>query len=277
MPLVSQYYELKRRVLGYETLYDYDRYAPITAPNMNKKRYSDEEAYNLVYQAFARFSPEWADMLEQLRNQQRIDTFAHPRRNNGAFCAPTGKHSLPFVFVNFNGTLYDVFTLAHEAGHAIHFVLSQKQCEFHSIMSPLTLCESASLLGEELLFEFLEPTLTHDEKKQLLFHRLDSMIATVYRQMILYSFEQKIHAQRAADGPLSPEAFGEFWIEAQREMFGDSIIITESYKDYWVYISHFYDVPGYVYAYSYGGLFALSLMENRAHNPHFYETLTSFL
>ncbi len=256
--LVERYYELKRRLLRVEKLYDWDRYAPLPA---HSRQWSWEEAQQSVVQAYAEFSPEFGAIVEQFFRQRWIHAPVVPGKHGGAYCASTVPSVHPYVLMNFTGTTHDVLTLAHELGHGIHQYLAR----VHGILqadAPLTLAETASTFGEMLLFERLlrqadDPT----ARLALLIGKLDDIIATVFRQIAMNRFEDAIHRHRAQHGELTVEDFSRYWLQTQQQMFRSSVELTEDYGLWWSYIPHLLHVPGYVYAYAFGELLALALYE----------------
>ena len=167
----------------------------------------------------------------------------------------------PYVLLNYTARRRDVLTLAHELGHGVHFALAAGQGIFHQT-TPLTLAETASVFGETIVFGRL---LTEDSspasRLALLAENLEDTIATVFRQVAMNRFEELVHTARREEGELSVERMGELWSESQTEFFGDSVELTEGYLSWWSYIPHFIATPGYVYAYAYGQLLALSVYE----------------
>jgi oligoendopeptidase F len=138
---------------------------------------------------------------------------------------------------------------------------SQPQGVFHQ-STPLTLAETASVFGEALTFgRLLDNAGTDEERLTLLADRLDGAIATVFRQIAMNRFEHFVHTRRREEGELSVDRVNESWIEAQSELFGDSVEITDGYRLWWSYVPHFISTPGYVYAYAYGQLLALSVYQ----------------
>jgi oligoendopeptidase F len=124
----------------------------------------------------------------------------------------------------------------------------------------LTLAETASVFGEEVTFgRLLELTTEPQARLALLAEHVDGQMATVFRQTAMNRFEDAVHNARRNSGELSADAIGELWHETQAAMLGDSVEITEGYKSWWSYIPHFIHTPGYVYAYAYGQLLALSV------------------
>ena len=165
----------------------------------------------------------------------------------------------PYVLLNFTARRRDVLTMAHELGHGLHAALAQPQGVFHQ-GTPLTLAETASVFGETLVFGRLLAAASDDQQRLgLLAERLDGGVATVFRQMAMNRFEHLIHTGRRPEGELSVERMNELWVETQSELFGDSVEMTDGYRTWWSYVPHFINTPGYVYAYSYGQLLALSV------------------
>jgi oligoendopeptidase F len=184
------------------------------------------------------------------------------------------------VLLNFTARRRDVLTMAHELGHGLHAALAQPQGIFHQ-GTPLTLAETASVFGEALVFgRLLDATSTEEEKLDLLAGRIDDAIATVFRQIAMNRFEHLIHTRRRSEGELSVDRINELWVEAQSELFGDSVEITDGYRMWWSYVPHFINTPGYVYAYAYGLLLALSaysryLEEGESFVPRYLELLSA--
>jgi oligoendopeptidase F len=161
--------------------------------------------------------------------------------------------------LNFTARRRDVLTIAHELGHGLHSALAAKQGVFHQ-STPLTVAETASVFGETLVFERLLAASTDEHARlELLAGRIDDAIATVFRQIAMNRFEHLVHTRRRDGGELSVEDFSDAWVESQAEMLGDSVEITDGYRSWWSYIPHFINTPGYVYAYAYGQLLALSV------------------
>ena len=147
--------------------------------------------------------------------------------------------------------------------------------------TPLTLAETASVFGEALVFgRMLDAAGDDDARLSLLAERIDGAVATVFRQMAMNRFEHLVHTRRRSEGELSVERIAESWVESQEELFGDSVQITDGYRSWWSYIPHFISTPGYVYAYAYGQLLALSAygryrQEGEAFVPRYLELLAA--
>ena len=165
------------------------------------------------------------------------------------------------MLLNYTAQRRDVLTLAHELGHGVHFALAAGQGIFHQ-HTPLTLAETASVFGETIVFgRLLAEDSAPASRLALLAENLEDTIATVFRQVAMNRFEDLVHTTRREEGELSVQRFGELWRESQGEMLGDSVQVTDGYRSWWSYIPHFIGSPGYVYAYAYGQLLALSVYE----------------
>lgn len=256
--LVQRYYKLKKNLLGYDELYDYDRYAPLAS---TRKKISWQEARENVLEAYGNFHPEMKRIAGEFFSEGWIDAAIKPGKRGGAYSASTVTSVHPYVFMNYDGQLRDVQTLAHELGHGVHQYLSRKQGELQS-STPLTTAETASVFGEMLVFNRLMNSLD-DPKEQLalLTSKIDDTIATVFRQISMNRFEEKIHTARRNKGEQTTEQFSELWYETQHALYGDSVKLTDEYKLWWCYIPHFLHTPGYVYAYAFGELLVLALYD----------------
>ena len=161
--------------------------------------------------------------------------------------------------MNYTGKIRDVQTLAHELGHGVHQYLSRSQGVLQSD-TPLTTAETASVFGEMLVFQRLIRA-EDDPKNRLamLIGKIDDSMATVFRQVAMNRFEDRIHTARREAGELTAEQFGDHWIDTQEAMFGGSVKLGDHYRRWWSYIPHFLHTPGYVYAYAFGELLVLAL------------------
>jgi oligoendopeptidase F len=256
--LPRRWYRLKAKLLGIERLADYDRMAAVTEDEVS---YSYADARELVLDCYSSFSPKLGEVARGFFDGSYIDAPVRPAKRGGAFCASAVPSVHPYVMLNYTSRRRDVLTLAHELGHGVHFALAAKQGVFHQ-GTPLTLAETASVFGETIVFgRLLEEDSSPSSRLALLAENIEGALATVFRQVAMNRFEELVHTARREQGELSVERFGELWFESQEEMFGDSVEITEGYRSWWSYIPHFIGSPGYVYAYAYGQLLALSVYQ----------------
>jgi oligoendopeptidase F len=252
----QRWYALKAKLLGKERIADYDRMASVAD---TEEEIGWDEGKQIVLDAYASFSEEAAATVKLFFDNPWIDAPPKAGKRGGAFCAYTVPSKHPYVFLNWTDRRRDVMTLAHELGHALHGYLARQQGVYHQ-MTPLTLAETASVFGETVTFgRVLSEVDDPNARLALLAGNIEDAIATIFRQTAMNRFEDRVHTARRTEGELSVDRFGELWAETQTEMMGPAVEITEGYRSWWSYIPHFIGSPGYVYAYAYGQLLALSV------------------
>jgi oligoendopeptidase F len=275
--LARRWYETKARLLGIDKLADYDRAASVTPED---EAFEWSAAHDLVVDSFGSFSDQAAEIAEGFFTDRFIDAPPDPSKRGGAFSASTVPSVHPYVMLNFTGKRRDVLTLAHELGHGLHQTLARGQGVFHQ-NTPLTVAETASVFAEEIVFgRLLDAAKEPGSRLGLLAEAIEGQIATVFRQIAMNQFEDRVHTARRSEGELPPDRFGELWAETQVELLGDSVEVTEGYRSWWSYVPHFIGSPGYVYAYAYGQLLALSvyrLYQDRGQDlvPDYLEMLSA--
>jgi oligoendopeptidase F len=256
-PLAQEYFELKRQLLGLDTMKNTDLYAPVTKET---RSYTFAEALDLVLGAFRGFSAEMADIVERLIASGRLDVSPRPGKSGGAFCMGLYPGADPYVLLNFTGTLRDVSTLAHELGHAVHYVLSGGQNFFH-YHAPLPVAETASVFGEMLLTRaLLDQEPDRQTRIALLCAKIEEIIATTCRQTVLTRFEQAAHARRGQE-LLTDNDLCELWLVENARLLGDRVEMIPAYRWGWSYISHFIHARFYCYSYVFGELLVLALYQ----------------
>ncbi|NCB53349.1 MAG: M3 family oligoendopeptidase [Epsilonproteobacteria bacterium] len=270
--LVHEYYALKAKLLGLETLYEYDRYAPLEE---SKACYDFENSKQIVLDAFAKFNPKFYEIASTAFTQGWIDVFPQTKKRGGAFSHPATPSTHPYVLLNHTDTRRDLFTLAHELGHAIHQYLS-RDVGYLGSDTPLTTSETASVFAEMLVFDAIKEGLSLDEKRSLYASKIEDMFSTLYRQINFTTFERKVHAH---EGELDTATFNRYWMQESQKMFGSSITLSSNYHLWWSYIPHFIHSPFYCYAYSYGQLLVLALygLYKKSDKATFVQHYTSFL
>jgi oligoendopeptidase F len=211
-----------------------------------------------VLDAFADFSDEVGEIGRRFFDERWIDAPVRENKRTGAFCATNVPGVHPYILMNYTGERRSVLTLAHELGHGLHGSLAGPLGLFNA-QTPLTTAETASVFAEALTFKRLL-ALEEDPHRRLnlLAGRIEDSIATVFRQIAMNRFEDAVHTERRTAGELSVERMEELWLTSQTALFGDSVDV-DGYGTWWSYIPHFTGTPGYVYAYAYGFLFALTI------------------
>jgi len=270
-----RYYRVKKRLLGVGDLYEWDRYAPI---GQVSRDLSWEDAKELVLGSYMRFSRRAGALVEDFFKNRWIDAPVVPGKAGGAYCMPVTPHHHPYVMLNFTGKLRDALTLAHELGHGLHDRLASNQYifDFHP---PLTLAETASVFGEALTFDRIMAEETDPKiRMAMLCSQVEDAFSTVFRQVAFNRYEDAVHTARRTEGELSVEQLGEIYQSKLQPMFGDALTLTDEHKVWWSYVSHFMHTPGYVYAYAFGNLLALSVYHRYLElGPEFVEDYLEFL
>lgn len=262
--LVARFYGLKRRLLGLDSLKDYDRYAPV---GESERTYEWQEAEAIVRAAYSEFDPRMGEVAGYFFDRRWIDAPVVPGKRGGAFSASTVPGVHPYLLLNYDGRARDVQTLAHELGHGVHQYLARGQGLLQAD-TPLTTAETASVFGEMLVFHRMMEE-EHDPANRLanLVAKIDDTMATVFRQVAMNRFEDRIHRHRRERGELSEADFSEHWMETQESMFQGSVQLGDHYRRWWSYIPHFLHTPGYVYAYAFGELLVLALYARYLEDP----------
>ncbi len=271
----QRYFRLKARLLGMERLRRYDVYAPVARSD---KTFEFAAAAEMIMDAFGRFDPGVADLALRVFDTGHLDSEVRKGKRGGAFCSTINPDLAPWVLVNYQGRADDVATLAHELGHAIHSLLAAHHSLFTQ-QSCLPLAETASTFGEMLLIDRLLAEETDEGvRRDLLFRQVDDAYATVMRQAFFALFERQAHEmiqQGAAVDELSAA-----YLENLKTQFGDAVEVSDEFRWEWVSIPHIYQVPFYVYAYTFGQLLVLSLyeqfkQEGESFKPRYLKILTA--
>jgi oligoendopeptidase F len=272
-----RWYTLKARLLGLDQLADYDRVAEI---GEDQGAVAWRDARELVTDCYEGFSPELGRIVRRFFDERHVDAPVRPGKRGGAFCASTVPEIPPYVMLNYTARRQDVLTLAHELGHGVHGALAARQ-GILQMSTPLTMAETASVFGEQITFaRLLKLAETPEARLSLLARSVEGAIATVFRQTAMNRFEEMAHTARRTEGELSVERIGELWGESQTELLGDSVKVTPGYLSWWSYVPHFMSTPGYVYAYAYGQLLAMSVYrryeeEGESFVPSYIELLSA--
>ncbi|MBN1265680.1 MAG: M3 family oligoendopeptidase [Anaerolineales bacterium] len=254
--IFQDYFRLKAQWLGVDKLRRYDVYAPVV---QSDKRYSYQEAIDLVKTSYSRFDSEYAELAEKIFASRHIDSEVRKGKRSGAFCATIEPDLLPWVLTSYQGRADDVATLAHELGHAVHSMLAADHTALTQDPS-LPLAETASTFGEMLVVDYLLSQDSDPEvRRDLLFRQMDDNYATIMRQAYFAIFERDAHALIKKGASIID--LNEAYQKNLQTQFGDSLELNEEFKLEWAVIPHIFHTPFYVYAYAFGQLLVLSLYQ----------------
>ncbi len=255
----QKFFVHKAKLLKMKRLRRYDLYAPIPAADglhAVQKKYSYTKSAHLVLESLEAFSPTMKGLAKRVFDENHIDSAARHGKMDGAFCSTISPSITPYVLLNFTGRSRDVFTMAHELGHAIHSMAAQDR----SIMvqqAPLPLAETASTFSEMLLYDHLSGKIPEDERMHIMAEKIDDLYATIMRQAYFTIFEINIHEQIGAGTTV--DEISKTYLQGLQEQFGRSVSVSKDFAEEWSCIPHFYHSPFYCYSYSFGNLLALSL------------------
>jgi len=256
---LHQYINLRKKLPGVDALHLYDMYVPLTAQVEIKVNY--KEAEDLVIQSVAPLGSDYQNLLKNgLKKQGWVDRFENKNKRSGGYSSGS-YDSMPFILMNYRELLRDVFTLAHEAGHSMHSLLSHRHQPYHYGDYPIFLAEVASTFNEELLIKLLlERSQNKEEKIYLLTQKIEDMRATLFRQTMFAEFELFLHEMAEQNVPLTPKLLKEKFHALNTLYFGKDVVIDPEAEIEWARIPHFY-YNFYVFQYATGISAASALSE----------------
>lgn len=256
---MHRYVSLRKKLLGYDDLHMYDIYTPMIADAARKISY--EEAKETVLKALAPLGQDYVAMVKQGFENRWIDVYENEGKRSGAYSA--GSYSThPYVLLNYADTLDNMFTLAHEMGHAIHSYLSNATQPYIYSHYKIFVAEVASTCNEILLMEYLlKNTTDPKERAYLLNHYLDSFKGTVYRQTMFAEYEMKTNAMAEAGESLTAQTLNQVYYELNEKYYGPDMISDPEIASEWARIPHFY-YNFYVYQYATGFSSAVAIAKD---------------
>ncbi len=249
LPQLHRYLALRRRLLGVDELQMYDLYVPLFPAQDRTIPYA--RAAETVREGMAPLGEEYARVLAEGLASGWVDVAENAGKASGAYSSGAyGVH--PYVLLNYQGTLHDVFTLAHEMGHALHTHLSARRQPFVYADYSIFVAEVASTVNETLLLHHLLDTAADDAmRRYLLNHHLEQFRTTVFRQVMFAEFERSIHAWVEQGGALTPDYLRRAYRELVTAYHGPEVVPDEGIELEWARIPHFYSAF-YVYKYATG-------------------------
>ena len=247
--LLHRYMKLRKKVLGVDELHLYDVYTPLLPESKMTVTY--EESVELVKMSLKVMGPEYCEILEEGFNERWVDIYENEGKRSGAYSSGT-YGTAPYILMNWQDTVDELFTLTHEFGHSVHSYYSRKYQPYVYGNYSIFVAEVASTCNEALLNHYmLEKATDNNDRVYLLNEFLDGFRGTVFRQTMFAEYEHLIH-QKAQDGEaLTADALTEMYLELNKKYFGDDVVIDEEIGVEWARIPHFY-YNYYVYQYATG-------------------------
>ncbi|HVU35399.1 MAG TPA: oligoendopeptidase F [Opitutaceae bacterium] len=244
---LQRYARLRQRLLGLASYHLYDASIPIYRSD---RKYPYDAVKDLLIASVAPLGSEYVAKYREFVSGGRIDVYENQGKRSGAYSA--GVYGVgPYLLLNYNDTLDAVFTFAHEAGHALHTVLSYENQPFVNADYTIFVAEVASTTNERfLLNKLLQTTTDPTERFLLLQHAVDSIVGTFYTQVLFADFELQAHRRAEKGEPITEEVLNRMYLDLLKTYYGDAVTIDDLYKFTWSRIPHFYNSPYYVYQYA---------------------------
>ena len=256
LPLMHRYVRLRKEMLGVEELHMYDNYVPLV--KVPEQRYSFEEAKRMVLLGLSPLGEDYQKLLEEGFQNRWIDVYENQGKRTGAYSwGAYGTH--PYVLMNYHGTLGDVFTLAHEMGHALHSWYSDHAQPYLYAGYRIFVAEVASTCNEALLIhDLMNRTEDPRQKRYLINYFLDQFKGTIFRQTMFAEFEMQTHKIVSQGGMMTAEEICQLYYGLNKKYFGEDMVSDPEIAYEWARIPHFY-TPFYVYQYATGFSAAIAI------------------
>lgn len=244
---LQRYLRLKKKLLGLQEFHLYDNFVPVFRSD---KTYPYETAKEAALVSMAPLGAEYSAKFRQFVSGGRIDVYENEGKKSGAYSA--GVYGVgPYQLLNYNDTLDSMFTFAHEAGHAMHTVLSYDNQPFVTSGYTIFVAEVASTTNERFLLEhLLKQTSDPKERFLLLQHSVQAIVNTFYTQVMFADFELQAHRLVEKGQPVTTEVLNTIYAGLMKTYYGDAVTLDDFYKFTWSRISHFFESPYYVYQYA---------------------------
>lgn len=258
LPVLHRYVELRKKILKTDDLKMYDMYVPVV--DGDDKKYTYEEGCELAKKALAPLGEEYVALLERAFNENWIDVYENKGKTSGAYSwGAYGTH--PYMLLNYQDRLDDVFTLVHEAGHSMHSYYSDASLPYEKAQYRIFVAEVASTVNEVLLLKYMLKN-TDDEKTRayLLNHFLEQFRTTVFRQTMFAEFERESHRMAENGESLTVESLNKVYGDLNRKYYSSAVDTDKYIETEWARIPHFYRAF-YVYQYATGFSSAVAIAD----------------
>ncbi|MCB9498867.1 MAG: oligoendopeptidase F [Bacillales bacterium] len=260
-PTAKKYLKLRKQVLGLKSYHTYDRFLKLSEGE--NKKYTYDEAKELFFSSIAKFDPEFNAFAREATKDGYVDVYPALGKRSGAY-SNSVPNVHPCILLNFTETLEDVFTLAHESGHSMHTLFSEKYQPAATQNYTIFVAEIASTFNEHNLLDYLltKGTLSKNEKIKLIQNAIDNIMSTFYRQTLFAEYEYLSHTMAEKGEPITEESLSSIMIGLYKKYYGLDINKEKVKKYVWAYIPHFYNSPYYVYQYATSFSASLAIYEN---------------
>ena len=260
LPLMHEYIRLRKKILGLNEIHAYDLHVPLVSEVQMSMPY--KEACSTVVESVAPLGSDYQEILRKgLMSDRWVDVYENARKRSGAYSSGC-YDSMPYILMNYQGTLNDVLTLAHEAGHSMHSYMSRTHQPYIYSQYPIFVAEVASTFNEQLLLtHLLAKAKSKEEKASLINYQIEGIRGTIFRQTLFAEFELQLHRWVEEGVPLTPTLLKETYVKLSREYYGPDFVIDPEMAIEWARIPHFY-YDFYVYQYATGLSAAMALFQD---------------
>ncbi len=260
---LKRYLKLRKNVLGLRSYHTYDRLQSLST---SEKKYSFDEAKKLVIEADKFMGEDFDKKAEYVLSEGRVSVDAKDGKRTGAYSTSTYENG-PFILLNHNGSLNDVFTIAHEAGHSIHTCYSIEAQPYQLHNYRIFVAEIASTLNEQVLLDYmLKNTTDKNEKIVLLEESIDGLVSTFYRQIVFADYEYEAHKLKEEGTPITADVLSGIMKNLYKKYYGLDLSKEELKQYVWAYIPHMFHSPFYVYQYATSIAASLAIYTNIKNN-----------
>lgn len=273
---LHKYYELRRKHLGLEKHRSYDRFIQLAKSD---KTYSYEEAREIFFNSIENFPEDFKNKAREVTKDGYVDVYHTPGKRTGAYSSG-GENVHPYILLNFNGELDDVFTLAHESGHSVHTLYSMESQPLMKQGYTIFVAEIASTFNEHNLLDYLmkSGTLSKNDKIALLQKSIDEIMATFYRQTLFGHYEYNIACKAERGEPINYQVLSDEMISLYKTYYGIDISEEKVKSLVWAYIPHLFYTPFYVYQYATSFTASMLIYKNvKAGVPNAFENYIKML
>ncbi len=275
LPLFKRYNLLRKKILGYAELHNYDTSVPLSSYKPKKATY--EECYQTVIKALSVFGENYTNVLKEAFNNRWIDVMETNNKTTGAYMS--GSFAVhPYVLLNFNGMEDYASTIAHELGHAVNSYFTCKNNRFFDSNNPIFLAEIASTVNEVLLNYYLIEQNKDNKEKQIFYltEMLDLFVGTFFVQTKFAKFEEEVHRRIEQDEPLTVSDINKIYENVTKE-YNQGVIVTDKNSGLgYLSIPHFY-YHFYVYKYATGIISAINIVSNILQDKNYIKAYIKFL
>jgi oligoendopeptidase F len=275
LPLLHEYIALRKKLLKLSDIHVYDLYVPLVEDAESTMTYS--EARDAVISSVAPLGEKYQSILKKgLMEDRWVDVYENQRKRSGAYSSGC-YDSMPYILMNYHGTLNDVLTLAHEAGHSMHSFLSRTSQPYIYSRYPIFVAEVASTFNEQLLLKQLKDKVKSKKDEAFLInYQIEGIRATIFRQTMFAEFELQLHKWAEEGVTFTPALLREYYAKLNREYYGPDLVIDPELEMEWARIPHFY-YNFYVYQYATGLSAALALFQQAMKDDTAKERYIEFL